>query len=175
MKATLIQTLRSETSPLLSAYLERVRQWSIHEFSQSEERFYFDETDWCKYLGIEPEMKNAGTSMQSLGFPKGFHNTKDAARKASIEMHDRGRLKLGLFYFIEKEQIAASEHYERSLEKLALRIESKGLNLETLTVQNASIGMNLNITLSDGIKSVRAFTIVAEGLVQRPHYRYLIK
>jgi hypothetical protein len=31
------------------------------------------------------------------------------------------------------------------------------------------------MTLSDGEKVVKAFTIIAEGTIQRPHYRYLVK
>jgi len=35
--------------------------------------------------------------------------------------------------------------------------------------------VNIETTLTDGEKMVRAYTIIAEGQVQRPHYRYLIK
>jgi hypothetical protein len=37
------------------------------------------------------------------------------------------------------------------------------------------VGVNFETTLSDGEKIVRAFTIVASGEIQKPHYRYLIK
>lgn len=37
------------------------------------------------------------------------------------------------------------------------------------------LGVNIETTITDGVKKVRAFTIVAEGEIQRPHYRYLIK
>ena len=70
---------------------------------------------------------------------------------------------------------AAEQHYENSIQKLAARIEKKGLNTENLSVLTSHVGVNINTTLTDGIKTVRAFTIIAEGPIQRPHYRYLIK
>jgi hypothetical protein len=35
--------------------------------------------------------------------------------------------------------------------------------------------VNIDMTLTDGEKTVKAFTIIAEGQIQRPHYRYLVK
>lgn len=66
-------------------------------------------------------------------------------------------------------------HYEQSIEKLAFRIAQKGLNQESLTVTTSHIGVNIETTLTDGIKTVRAFTIIASGEIQKPHYRYLVK
>jgi len=58
---------------------------------------------------------------------------------------------------------------------LAARIEKKGLNVEKIKTVTSHIGVNLETTLTDGTKTVRAWTIVASGEIQRPHYRYLIK
>lgn len=76
---------------------------------------------------------------------------------------------------IEKMVKNAKEHYEISIEKLAARIQKKGLNLDKLKTSTSHIGVNIETTLTDGNKTVRAFTIIAEGEIQRPHYRYLIK
>lgn len=69
----------------------------------------------------------------------------------------------------------AEEHYENSIEKLAYRIKKKNLNQNKLKVLTFHVGVNIETVISDGNKTVRAFTIIAHGLIQRPHYRYLIK
>jgi len=70
---------------------------------------------------------------------------------------------------------AAEKHYDESINKLAYRIEQKGLNIDKIYVQTSHIGVNINTILTDGEKTVKAFTIIASGDIQRPHYRYLIK
>jgi len=77
--------------------------------------------------------------------------------------------------FIDNMVKNAEVHYNQSIQKLAIRIEKKGLNIDKLEVKTAHVGVNIETTLTDGEKTVRAFTIVASGIVQRPHYRYLIK
>ena len=62
-----------------------------------------------------------------------------------------------------------------SIEKLAKRIEKKGLNQENIRTITSHVGVNIETTLTDGNKTVRAFTIIAQGTIQKPHYRYLIK
>lgn len=76
---------------------------------------------------------------------------------------------------IEKARKFACDHYHNSILKLAIRVEKYGLNVEKLVVTASHIGVNLDCTLTDGQKTIRAFTIVASGDVQRPHYRFLIK
>ena len=61
------------------------------------------------------------------------------------------------------------------LKKLAFRIEQKGLNTDNLKLSSSHVGVNFETAITDGTKTVRAFTIIASGPVQRPHYRYLVK
>lgn len=81
---------------------------------------------------------------------------------------------------IDKMIKAAVKHFEQSIEKLADRIKAKGLNEDKIQVWTSYININIEATtieatITDGDKTLKAFTIVAEGNVQRPHYRYLIK
>ena len=76
---------------------------------------------------------------------------------------------------IEKAKKFACNHYENSILKLAIRVEKYGLNVEKLVVNSSHIGVNLDCTLTDGEKTIKAFTIVASGDIQKPHYRFLIK
>ncbi|MFW5795398.1 MAG: hypothetical protein ACOCV1_07955 [Bacillota bacterium] len=77
--------------------------------------------------------------------------------------------------FIDRTIKSAEKHYENSIAKLADRIEKKELNIDKLKVETSHVGVNIDTVLTDGEKTVRAYTIIASGPIQRPHYRYLIK
>jgi hypothetical protein len=77
--------------------------------------------------------------------------------------------------FITRSIKDANEHYTGSIEKLAYRLSNKGMLINRVEVKNGRIGINLDMTFTDGDTVVKAWTIIAEGPVQRPHYRYLIK
>jgi len=81
----------------------------------------------------------------------------------------------GVDKFVAKRAKEAEEHYTDSIKKLAYRIEQRNMNAEGLQIKTAHVGVNINTTFTDGVQTVRAFTIIAEGPIQRPHYRYLIK
>lgn len=77
--------------------------------------------------------------------------------------------------FLDRVKKAAEQHYENSVLKLADRISAKGMNVEAIEIKSAYIGVNIEMTFTDGVKTLSAWTIVASGYVQKPHYRYLIK
>ena len=76
---------------------------------------------------------------------------------------------------IDKMLKTAILHYEQSIQKLAFRIKGKGMNEDKIQVCNTYIGVNIETTITDGDKTINAFTIIAAGDIQRPHYRYLFK
>ena len=170
----LISLLKSETESLRVQYLEKNKEWALAFYEKCKERSSWFEVEWCRFIGIEPQIKNPNTNRAFLGYPKGFHNTKSARELDRYQMEIRRTLSRTIEQHIEKELKYAQMHYESSIEKLADRIQKKGLDQEKITVQTSHIGVNINTTLTDGIKSVRAFTIIAEGEIQRPHYRYLV-
>ena len=94
-------------------------------------------------------------------------------RKANSYTHDI--IAIGEDVHVEKMMKYAEKHYEGSLVKLAQRIIKKGLDISKMTMKSGFMDMNLEIFLTDGEKSVKAWTIIASGMVQRPHYRYLVK
>ncbi len=77
--------------------------------------------------------------------------------------------------YIERAFKQAEKHYFNSIDRLANRIQRKELNESNLTLKTSYIDQNISTTISDGDKTVRAYTIIACGDVQRPHYRYLVK
>lgn len=173
--SNLIKTLTEETQELKSQYLEKTKNWAINFYNLCIERNNFQEEDWCKYFNIEPRMANVGTSSQFLSFPKGFYNTKNSMVLNKMKNEIFSICNLGLEKYLEKEESNAILHYENSIEKLAFRIVKKGLNIENIKIKNNSIGVNINSEITDGLITVNAWTIIAEGQIQRPHYRYLVK
>lgn len=175
MKSMLETILREETKTLKTQYIEKSLEWAKNHFNICKERRNWSEVEWCRYFNIEPEVRNKGLVSEFLGFPKGFYGTSHARIQVRIQSEGRRVLSLGLEKFLNKIKEDAELHYESSILKLATRIEKKELNQSNLKVETSHIGVNINTTLTDGEKTVRAFTIVAEGEVQRPHYRYLVK
>ncbi len=172
---TLVNILKEETKSLKIQFLEKTREYSINYYNKIQERKNWYEVEWCKFFGITPEIKNPNTRMEYLGYPKGFHNTKNS-RDLNRFRNEISRIsRMSLDEYINKELKLSEIHYDNSINKLAERIKLKGLNLDNLKVETSHIGVNINTTLTDGEKTIRAFTIIAGGDVQQPHYRYLIK
>jgi hypothetical protein len=145
----LIEILTKETESLKNQYLEMTKEWAEKEF------YYLRQ--WA------------------IDYRNGKFGFDEASRKyyklPSYIINGDGKVE----YHIDNMLKLASEHYTDSLLKLADRIEKKGLNVETLKVKTSHIDVNIEIILTDGIKTIKAFTIIAGGSIQRPHYRYLIK
>ena len=177
---TLIQTLTQETQGLKADFLAKTKIYCNEYYEVCLKRYHFNEQDWCKVLGITPEVKqrknyNNGSVTESIQFPTNFFNTKESKTYRRLKDQAFSIKYLGLENFTAKELKNAVLHYEASIVKLASRIEAKGLDLTKLKVVTSSIGVNININLTDGLKTINAYTIVAQGEIQQPHYRYLIK
>jgi len=147
--ANLIETLKRETESLKIQYIEMTEKWAIKEF------------EYLRQWATDYRSGKFGFGVASKKYYRLPHYIIN--RNGKVEQH------------VEKMVENAIEHYKFSIEKLAARIEKKGLNQEVLKTVTSHIGVNIETTLTDGNKTVKAFTIIAEGDVQRPHYRYLIK
>jgi len=171
----LIEILKKETQSLKVQYIEKTIEWARSDYDRLVERATWEEENWAKYLGVGTSVYNEGTSTEFVSFEKGFYNTKHAARFDREQTQARKVARMSVDEYLEIAEKNAQHHYEDSIEKLAFRIEKKGLNQDNLSVETAHIAENIETTLTDGVKTVRAFTILAWGQIQRPHYRYLIK
>jgi hypothetical protein len=167
--------LRKETDSLRLAYLTKTELYAEASFKLAVERGKWKEVDWARFLGVETEITNPGSSMEFIGFKRGFYNTSAARTYSKLRSSYYIIRSNGYEAYLDKELKYATLHYENSLTKLMNRIVAKGLDVSKMTVESNSIGININIVLTDGEKSVKAWTIIAEGPIQRPHYRYLVK
>lgn len=168
----LVEKLLFETQELKQQFLDRTEKYCHNYFKVCSERTRWSTIEWCQYFNIEPRYTNA---FSSPSFPTGFYNTKNSKKYSKLVYEYFLINRFGFEKFLEKELKSAEIHYKNSIEKLALRIAKKELNEENLTLNSSRIGVNFETIITDGKKSVRAWTIIAEGAIQRPHYRYLIK
>jgi hypothetical protein len=166
----LIQILTSQTQSLKEQYLQKTEEWSEKEWSLAKERAHWSKSQWAKWLGVETEMFQGVED-----FKRGFYNTAKSKEFHKEQVRLSSILSLKKELYIERRLKEAVSHYESSIEKLAKRIEEKQLDHSKLEVKTSHIGVNIETVLTDGSKTVRAFTILAWGEIQRPHYRYLVK
>lgn len=188
---TLKEVLEAQTQDLKQEYLTKTKEWADSQFRYLMKVSSWTEVAWCKYFGLTPELANARSitpviydasrkleGMQFWSMPSGFYNTKNARKKSSMQTEVRLAKEKGIEKYIERELDRARKHYLNSLLKLSDRLVKKGIGEtrgEELVVKKARIGVNLEMLISVDSIQVKAWTIVAEGMIQRPHYRYLVK
>lgn len=167
--------LKVGTQILKEEYLKSTAKWSDKQFDIITENSKRTITDWCRIFGIEPRITNQGSGREFYSFPKGFYNTKDAKTYHNATTEINKVITMGREKYIAKQVAQSENHYEMSLKKLAYRIQNKNMDFLNLEIKTAKIGVNIDTVISDGVQTVKASTIIAEGPIQRPHYRYLVK
>lgn len=172
---TLIEKLKKETTGLKEQYLKKTEDWVKTYFTTCVAQSTWKDADWCNYYGMTPRIANKGRASEFFTFPSGFHNTKESVKHYKKVHVIRTIASKGLDSLMQRELNNANLHYEDSIIKLASKISDKGLNEEKIIVKDSSVGVNINTTITDGVKTIRAFTIFADGEIQKPHFRYLIK
>lgn len=148
MKA-IINKLEEATVDFKSLFIERTIEWAKQTLANNIER------------------RNAYRTID--------HKRKDSQYYAEQKFYWNSPSWFFTEEFVSKSVAKAEQHYKDSIEKLAYRIQEKGLKLESLKVSSVFLGVNLDLTITDGTKAVTAKTILAWGEINRPHYRYLVK
>ena len=171
----LINLLLEQTSSLKDQYIEKTIEWSSKQFDVIIERSKWNEEKWAEYLGVQTRIANPNTTMQFVTFHSGFYNTKNSRIYKKEKDKIYSAIRLGKDDYISKSVKEATNHYFESIKKLAFRIDKKDLNKELLKLTTSHIGINISTTITDGTKTVNAFTVLAWGEIQCPHYRYLIR
>jgi hypothetical protein len=149
----LLEILKKETNTLKEQYIEMCLSWGEKNYNTFKENINIMERNGIFY-------KN--------NFGKTKAEDSNLNRIVSI-------LNKGLEVYLDSIKKDAIEHYETSILKLNERILNKGLNIENIKIETSHIDVNIETVLNDGFKKVRAYTIIASGSVQKPHYRYLVK
>lgn len=155
----LIEILTAETQSLKEQYIQQTEKWATEEFARLQ-KWTYDFSEWQEkvYDRKIPALRNE------------FMKKCRIKERIPMEIY-RNEIEK----FVANQIENAKKHYEQSIKKLAARVEKKELNVDLLKATTTHIGVNIDTTLTDGDKTVRAFTILAIGEINRPHYRYLIK
>ena len=147
---TLLERLTAETQELKKTYIEMTIEWAKQDFQTLKEAV--------------SEHKNT---------PQGTKEWWAMERK--MEKLPNCFWRNDVDTWVEIQVKAAQKHYTNSIAKLVLRIEKKGLNQDKIEMTTGYVDVNITTTITDGEKVVKAWTIIAGGEIQKPHYRYLVK
>ncbi len=155
---TLADILKKETESLHLQFIQKTEEFCIKYYDICKKRSKWFEVEWCNYFGIEPIPVNVGTPGEFLSYPKGFYQSKNYKTQKRLLTDIRRILNIGLERYIIQEKEKANKHYEDSINKLAIRILKKNLNIDDISVKTSHIGVNIETTLSDGINTVRVYS-----------------
>lgn len=158
----LLAELKTQTEPLRIAYVKHSKEFASKQFYKMDK---ITEQQVLKAKGYDYEWRG---------------DTVRRHTKASLAYWERIKsiLRDGHNAYVEKSEKLAELHYEDSIIKLTQRIIKKGLDFSKATIVTDLTHFdkgNIETIIKDGVRVVRAFTILAWGEVNAPHYRYLIK
>jgi hypothetical protein len=194
----LVNQLRAETTELKRKFIEATKHYATTEFKRLSELKHLDEyTLGNQEFGFELEdyvdKRCFGDSKPRKRFAPiksfkwdsearkyvdcflSFYRHKDSLKLDKLISLISSTMRMGLDKYVAKQVELAAAHYENSIIKLAQRVMRKNLDLNNIEMQTSVMDVNIETIISDGNKSVRAWTIIASGAIQKPHYRYLVK
>jgi hypothetical protein len=166
----LTERIKEQTADLKVEFLAQTRIWANAEFTQIESVVATPRKSYGSFFEhLSPEERRNAWATRTADAHRA-HRSYETARDAAERI-----VRNGLDAFVARAEKMAVDGYDAACAKLAVRIIKKGLNADAIEITTARVGVNIETTFTDGNKSVRAFTIVASGAVQKPHYRYLVK
>lgn len=141
----LVDKLNTELSEFKNHYLVLTEKFLFHDWDRMQKIIDDYYSNWTKEIS------------------KKYHSLP-----TSVKRNEQDK-------FIETEMAVADKRFDDNVLKLAARLIKKGINSENINIK-ATIAMpNIECVINDGNKYITAYTIIAGGNIQRPHYRYLIK
>ena len=174
----LVAELMKHTIELKALYITKTKESADRTFIWATEREEWTSKQWYDDFKLPYTMKHAGTPQE---YPSLIHDKGPGfglVYSGMLQSQDKVRLvmKLGLENYKASKVKEAEAHYLSSMEKLAMRLNAKGITDETeFTVTSARIGENFECYIHHELGLTKAWTIIAEGPIQQPHYRYLVK
>lgn len=169
----LVKILTQETQELKKAFIEKTVRYAQEKFKQAESRKGWTYEDYAANYGEV----NSKYPISTLVNGERVVKTKELSKTAkAVKAETMDVLNTGLEKLIEREVKYAEMHYEQSIKSLAVRLNKKGIKDDTkMTIQTATLGQHITTTIEHEGTITKAWTIIAEGEIQRPHYRYLVK
>jgi hypothetical protein len=154
----LVTKLEAATQDLLNEYIDKTIVYAKQRFEQCEERRNWNYAQWVAAYQV-------GTSVGAILSRQG-----DAERTRVYSITNGG------YNAYEAKQIKmANDHYQMSILKLADRLHAKGIT-DDFEITRQRLGVNFEIVIKHpNGKYTKAWTIIASGPIQCPHYRFLVK
>jgi hypothetical protein len=170
-----IAALTEKTQDLKTKFIQQTRKHARFVFDKAVEKSKWSEEKWYDAYGVKWEVKEQYGKKYISPAP-GEYNGKEIYKMRNAKESINRLVNDGYEKHEAKEVMGAERHYTDSIEKLAARLHDKGItDASDFTIKTGWVGVNLEITIEHGEQITRAWTIVAEGIIQRPHYRYLVK
>jgi len=150
----MILDLKNQTTGLKEAYIAKTKVYREGEFDRLVNKYgkYTYEDYLAKFPGGRFGISKEGESLRAK---------VGSMKREGKEKYIKGYMNL------------AEMHYNQSLEKLGLKITEAGFDTNKVKLSSSSVGVNFSTEVTDGNKYMRAYTIIAEGPIIAPHYRYL--
>lgn len=174
----LVDALKKESTDFKAMYLDRVKVYAAKRFEQCIERNKWTAAEWLEKYGEEKFYRMQWHTDKTTGESKygNFTERVVSARGKREQGHVFNIVNAGLEKFTASEIAHAEDHYNNSIMKLAARLNSIGITDDKkFTMRSAGIGVNFECIITHERGETRAYTIIASGPIQRPHYRYLVK
>ena len=171
----LINELYAHTKELKEVYVEEIKRWADNKYNMCLDRSVWGDKEWYDYYGLVYKMYKDGSGNEFPLLEHGYNfNVYSIMLSARNEVSKI--LGMGLDKYKLGEVRLAEIHYEASIIKLAGRLNEKGVTDKTkFEIESGRIGINFECLIRHEFGITKAWTIIAEGEVNRPHYRYLVK
>ena len=159
-----IKQFKQATEPALLALLTGAEE-------NSEERFTYMSEFCAAYRIFLIESRKTNYEDASMKFCKQYGDINEAEKTAHKYYNI---LSGGLEAFKIQEKKDIEKRYNAATEKAFTKIQSKLTGEIKILECSLHLGC-IDMIITDGKKSVSCQTILAWGMIQRPHYRYLVK
>lgn len=165
----LITELFEKTADLKEAFIIKTKEYSFRYFENAKKKLLIPVKEWYD----EYEIKY---NPETLMLDSKEYNRKNLYRMRAAVDNLKSIVSKGFEKFEAGEVKTAINHYESSIRKLASRLTDKGITDDSnFEIVSGRVGHNFECTIKHGNETTRAWTIIAEGEINRAHFRYLVK
>ena len=169
----LIGALLRETAELKAIFIETTKTYAETYFAHVSKLVKMTQQEWYEKYGVEYTVR----ANDGAVFPVSKeYNSKKLYKMRDVKSNAESIFSAGLEVFRAKEVKYAEMHYNNSITRLSSRLNQKGITDDSeFTITSAKVKMNFECYIHHAGGVTRAWTIIASGPIQRPHYRYLVK
>lgn len=174
----LVTILTDKTQDLKEEFLLQTKIFAEADFERAVEKSKRTKVQWFEAFNIAYELKPiryAGANDVTMEPTPKYHGS-DYYKMRQAQEKNSGIVRMGVEAFKAQKLKLAERHYTDSIVKLAYRINQLGVNDEsTFEIKTVRLKQNFECYIKHEKGMIKAWTIIASGLIQQPHYRFLVK